>query len=256
MSGRVVLLGVDGRSTRIVYNYLASRFDVAGVVLETPVDKLTILRRRARRWGKREAASQAVFSATVARYLKKAGEPRIQGILREGGLSDAVIPEAEVVRVQTVNGDACRAALAGARPDVVVINGTRIIGKKTLAAVQARFVNVHVGITPRYRGVHGGYWALAEGDPEHAGVTVYFVDEGIDTGEVIAQARIEPTPEDTFATYPFLQLRAGLPLLEQAVSGILRGEAATTAPMTPDSKLWTHPTVGRYLKGWLTRGVR
>ena len=41
---------------------------------------------------------------------------------------------------------------------------------------------MHAGITPQYRGVHGGYWAVVNNDPEHCGVTIHFVDKGIDTG--------------------------------------------------------------------------
>jgi folate-dependent phosphoribosylglycinamide formyltransferase PurN len=36
--------------------------------------------------------------------------------------------------------------------------------------------------------VHGGYWALAENNPQLVGTTVHFVDTGIDTGEVIEQS--------------------------------------------------------------------
>ena len=43
-------------------------------------------------------------------------------------------------------------------------------------------INMHAGITLRYRGVHGGYWALAEQHPEWVGTTVHLVDPGIDTG--------------------------------------------------------------------------
>ena len=65
------------------------------------------------------------------------------------------------------------------------------------------------GITPLYRGVHGAYWALAEGRRDLCGVTVHRVDAGIDTGEVLAQVLIDPTPQDNFVTYPWLQVAEG-----------------------------------------------
>jgi folate-dependent phosphoribosylglycinamide formyltransferase PurN len=72
--------------------------------------------------------------------------------------------------------------LKAINPDLVIVNGTRIISKKVLSSINSKFVNIHVGITPKYRGVHGTYWALVNNDVENSGVTVHFVDEGIDTG--------------------------------------------------------------------------
>jgi methionyl-tRNA formyltransferase len=46
---------------------------------------------------------------------------------------------------------------------------------------------VHAGITPRYRGTHGGYWVLLNNDPGHCGVTIHLVDPGIDTGSIVAR---------------------------------------------------------------------
>ena len=112
-------------------------------------------------------------------------------------------------------------ARAGAA--VVVVNGTRIIARRVLEASDAVFINTHCGITPEYRGVHGGYWALYRSDPENCGVTVHLVDPGIDTGGILAQQRIEPGPHDNFVTYPYLQLAAGLPLLVEAVGSALEG---------------------------------
>ena len=84
-------------------------------------------------------------------------------------------------------------------------------------------INTHAGLTPRHRGVHGGYWALAEGHPELVGTTVHLIDEGIDTGAVLGRAHFSPTRRDSVATYPYLHLAAGLPLLAEQVQLTLRG---------------------------------
>jgi methionyl-tRNA formyltransferase len=140
---------------------------------------------------------------------------------------------------------------------VVVISGTRIIGSNVLTAIGTVVINMHAGITPRYRGTHGAYWALAEGHPEHAGVTVHVVDRGIDTGGIVAQTIVHPTGEDSFVTLPYLQLEAGLPLLVEATAAALRGQLATIPSLDPaESKLWFHPTLREYFSNWLRRGVR
>jgi methionyl-tRNA formyltransferase len=138
---------------------------------------------------------------------------------------------------------------------VVVVAGTRIIHASVLDAVPATFLNLHAGMTPRYRGVHGGYWALAQGDPEHCGVTVHEVDRGVDTGDVVAQARIAPTERDSFATYPLLQLAAGAPLLVDAVRAAL-GDRLASRPAEGPSRQWYHPTLWSYLWTRARTGVR
>lgn len=63
-------------------------------------------------------------------------------------------------------------------PDIVVVNGTRIINEETINCLHVPMINMHMGITPRYRGVHGTYWALTQGDKEHCGVTIHVIDKG------------------------------------------------------------------------------
>ena len=123
-----------------------------------------------------------------------------------------------------------------------------------LSSTHAPFINTHAGITPKYRGTHGGYWALYNSDPGRCGVTVHLVDAGIDTGDIVDQAPIKPIREDSFVTYPYLQLAAALPLLVKAVQGALAG-ALPSRLATGESAVWYHPGLLQYLAGRL-RGVR
>jgi phosphoribosylglycinamide formyltransferase-1 len=254
--GRVVLLAADGPSARIVWNALRARFADVHAVLEEPVPRGVMVRRRLKKLGAVTVAGQLAFMALAQPWLRRRGAARVRQILAEHGLDDAPFP-ASVARVPSVNGPEARAALRALDPAVVVVNGTRIIGRETLAAVRCPVLNTHAGITPLYRGVHGGYWALAEGRPELAGTTVHFVDEGIDTGRIVAQAPIAVTPADSFATYPFLHTAAGirilLPAVERALAGTL--EPRREDPGLP-TRLRTHPTLWGYLARRVRRGVR
>ncbi len=254
---RIVMLAGLGDSTRIVYNALARAGLVDRVIIEEPVSKRQLLERRAKKLGKVRALSQAAFARLVVPALRIASRRRIAELARRIDPSGAPIPDDKIVHVPSVNSDACIRALVELRPRVVVVNGTRIIGEKLLGAVGATFINIHAGVTPRYRGCHGAYWARAEGRPEVAGVTVHLVDKGIDTGSILGQAIVEADARDTFVTLPYLQLEAGLPVLIDVVRKAARGDVATIPSIDgAGSKLWYHPTLGEYAKNWLKRGVR
>jgi folate-dependent phosphoribosylglycinamide formyltransferase PurN len=246
--GRVLLLGGDGESTPIVFHALAARFPGLTAVLEAPVPRRQLLARRVRKLGLATVAGQLLFMSLVLPRLRRPGAARVDEICREHGLDRTPIPEDRVQRVPSVNSDEAREALRRADPAVVVVNGTRIIGRQTLAAVGVPFINLHAGITPLYRGVHGGYWALAEGRPELAGSTVHLVDEGVDTGTVLAQAYFTPGPADSFATYPYLHLAVGVPHLADAVEAALHGTLRPRPHPALPSRLRTHPTLWQYAR--------
>lgn len=253
-SDRVVLLAGRGESTSIVYHAISKHLSIERVILEQRSPRSLLIKRRAKRHGLIRTASQTAFSAVINPLLRRASRGRAAELRSELG---STLPPAEAVtEIATVNSQECIELLRELNPAVVVVNGTRIIKQEVLEATDAVFINMHAGITPRYRGVHGAYWAIAEGFPEDAGVTVHLVDKGIDTGKVLRQARIKPTEKDNFATYPLLQLRAGLPLLIDAVKDALEGRVEPREPMIErPSALWYHPTVGEYLRGRL-RGAK
>ncbi len=250
----VVMLAGRGSSTWVVYNALRDDVSIETVVLERPPSQARLLRRRAQRLGWSTVAGQAMFVA-YARATAGRHRARVAEILGAAGLSAERPSDAPVVEVESVNDDSVIALLRAANPSVVIVNGTRIVSERVLSAVEAPFLNLHAGITPRYRGVHGCYWALANGDPEHAGVTVHVVDPGVDTGPVVAQALVRPIPDDGYHTFPALQLAAGVPLLREAVVAAGAGRL-TTIEVGGESRLYYHPTIGAYLRNRRRLGLR
>ena len=249
LPGPVCLLAGSCPATNAVFHALTAAFGDVPVVMEAPVPRVTLLRRRARKLGVVTVAGQVLFGALVVPVLSQRGKGRIAAIAAEHGLDLSAV-DGPIERVPSVNSEEARQALGRLEPSVVVVSGTRIIGPATLGCVPAPFVNLHAGITPQYRGVHGGYWALAEGRPELFGSTVHLVDAGIDTGRVLAHVTVSVTADDSFVTYPYLQLAAGLPLLVDAVARLRSGDELPAGPLlSPDgpSRLRSHPTLWGYL---------
>ncbi|MFH8795488.1 phosphoribosylglycinamide formyltransferase [Streptomyces sp. NPDC017941] len=87
-------------------------------------------------------------------------------------------------------------ATAVYEPDLVVSAGfMRIVGKEFLARFGGRTVNTHPALLPSFPGAHGVRDALAYG-AKVTGCTVHFVDDGVDTGPIIAQGVVEIRAED------------------------------------------------------------
>ncbi|MFG2572786.1 phosphoribosylglycinamide formyltransferase [Streptomyces sp. NBC_00704] len=87
-------------------------------------------------------------------------------------------------------------AVAAHEPDLVVSAGfMKVVGKEFLARYGGRFVNTHPALLPSFPGAHGVRDALAYG-VKVTGCTVHFVDDGVDTGPIIAQGVVEVRDED------------------------------------------------------------
>jgi folate-dependent phosphoribosylglycinamide formyltransferase PurN len=86
--------------------------------------------------------------------------------------------------------------VASAAPDVIVSYGCSILREDFLAAFPHRILNVHLGLSPYYRGGGTNFWPLVNGEPEFVGVTFMHIDAGVDTGEIIHQMRASIRPGD------------------------------------------------------------
>lgn len=85
---------------------------------------------------------------------------------------------------------------AAYEPELVVSAGfMKIVGEEFLARFGGRFVNTHPALLPSFPGAHGVRDALAYG-VKVTGCTVHFVDDGVDTGPIIAQGVVEVLDED------------------------------------------------------------
>jgi methionyl-tRNA formyltransferase len=255
-SKKIVMLAGPGESTNILFHALNQEFGIHRLIVETPVSQQQLLKRRAEKLGWATVAGQILFKLAIAGPLARKSAARTAQIKAAACFNDQAVEGDVRLDVPSVNSAECIAQLQSIQPDLIVVNGTRIINKKVLSSVACTFLNTHAGITPLYRGVHGGYWALANGDPAHCGVSVHVVDAGIDTGNIVAQAVIKPTKIDNFTTYPLLQLEAGLPLLKQAIRDALHGELPRQEPPAGESRLWSHPTIQQYLVNRRRTGTR
>lgn len=93
--------------------------------------------------------------------------------------------------------DALGAIINEHQADLVVLAGfMRVLGKSFLARFSNRVINIHPALLPSFPGLHGQKQALDYG-VKVSGCTVHFVDEGVDSGPIIAQAAVKVEDDDT-----------------------------------------------------------
>jgi len=241
----VMLAGSDFAST-MVFNALHEKYNIDKVIVEPKENKIVFLKRRIKKLGFFTVVGQVLFQLIIVKWLSLVSKKRINEIILENKLSAASIEHSLKINVESVNNDESIQHIKNLAPDLIVINGTRILSKKLLASVNCKIINAHAGITPRYRGVHGAYWALVKKDHENVGVTIHFVDSGIDTGAIIYQRKTSITGKDNFVTYPLLQLANSIELLKITIDDIINDQVVIKNN-PQDSRLWYHPTFWSYI---------
>lgn len=76
-------------------------------------------------------------------------------------------------------------------PDLLICYGSSLIRSKLLSLYYRKFLNVHLGLSPYYRGSATNVWPLIDRAPWMVGATFMHIDEGIDTGEIIHQIQAD-----------------------------------------------------------------
>ena len=116
------------------------------------------------------------------------------------------------------------AALAGLEPDLIVVAAYgQILRPNVLALPRYGCINVHASQLPRWRGASPIAAALVAGD-ETSGCTIMRMDEGMDTGPILAQSSLPIGPDDTTGALSERLARQGAELLLATLPGYLAGE--------------------------------
>ncbi|MES0014878.1 formyl transferase [Mesorhizobium sp. M0037] len=252
-SAAIVIVTEGGPHIWAIVNAIADQLDPVSVILESPESKKQLLLGRARRQGWFSAIGQ-LGTMVLTRLGKRFFAGHAERLIADQKLETEPKPGQKIIHVSSANAADCLQAIADIRPGVVLLAGCRLLSRQTLAQMPCPVLNYHAGIAPKYRGMNGGYWALACGDPQNFGTTVHLVDAGGDTGGVLKQARGKPEPGDTISSYALRQAAFSRDICVEAVRGALDGKLATIKPDLP-SKQWYHPTIWFYLWTGLTKRV-
>ena len=124
------------------------------------------------------------------------------------------------------------AALQEAKVDLVVLAGfMRILKGEFLRAFAQRVINIHPALLPSFPGLEAWKQALDYG-VKFTGVTVHFVDQGIDTGPIIAQATVPVVAGDTAETLHARIQEAERTIYPAAIALLARGGVSVRGRQT------------------------
>lgn len=159
------------------------------------------------------------------RGLKLQASPVKQIALRDG------LPVFQPERVR--GDDLFLQELARLRPDLIVVAAYgQILPMSVLEMPPRGCLNIHTSLLPRYRGAAPIQWAVLNGDSE-TGITLMKIDAGLDTGPIVAQARMPIGPGDNSQTLHDRLAELGARLLLETLPGYAAG-AIQPRPQPPD----------------------
>lgn len=127
-----------------------------------------------------------------------------------------------VIETDSLKDPHVQEQLAALKPDLFVVVAFKILPKVLLDVPRIGSVNVHASLLPKYRGAAPIHWAIVNGETE-TGVTIFFLNEGIDTGGILHQATTPIGPDETTGDVYARLMRLGAEALIEAVRKIWEG---------------------------------
>lgn len=182
-----VLTSTDIRH-RFVVQSLRARFEVAAVGYENTGYSPAVVD---------DFGLTDTESEIVAEHFRERGN---QEQMFFGGRCEPLIDGRDCAVLQIapgqLNTEATLGFLTDARVDAVAVFGTNLIKRPLIDRWPGRMVNMHLGLSPYYRGTATNFYPLLNEEPEYVGATIHLIDPGIDSGPILKHARPDIVESD------------------------------------------------------------
>ncbi|MBQ0110535.1 MAG: methionyl-tRNA formyltransferase [Oscillospiraceae bacterium] len=140
-----------------------------------------------------------------------------------------------VYQPATLKSDEVFDILSDIAPDyIVVVAYGKILPKRIIDLPENGCINVHGSLLPKYRGASPIQWAIVNGDTK-SGVTTMYMDEGVDTGDMLLSKECEITDCDTYETLHDKLSVMGADLLIETIAQLEKGTLKPTKQGESDS---------------------
>jgi methionyl-tRNA formyltransferase len=179
---------------------------------------LYLLKRSGLRFVGRKALELFQSRATAIIFRLMGREPKIHSLrdIRK-------LYHVPVVGSTDVNSPETMAQIKIWQPDLVIsIYLNQLIKRDLIDLPTQGTLNIHPALLPRNRGLWPYFWVIANGEKE-TGVTIHWVDEKFDTGDLLLQEKITVEPGDTLTSLQYRSALVGTDMLVKAVNLIAEG---------------------------------
>lgn len=133
--------------------------------------------------------------------------------------------------VDDINSAELVESLSRGKVDVVLLFGTQILGAHWLQAFPGKIVNLHLGLSPFYRGAATLFWPFVNGELGCVGATIHLAVERVDAGAILRRVRAEPVVGDNYYSLTTRLIREAIDLVPAAAADYLNG-AIAAVPQT------------------------
>ena len=246
----IIILAQSSIAAKYFVNKIAEKYSVKAVIIENPQTNLRqqiyknkninffyrIFRNRIKR-----IISYIFYKNETLNYCK------ILGIEKNYNFSDNL----NIVRVDNINDDKSYAIIKELSPDLILVNGTRIIKQHIINLAKNNIFNLHTGKVPEYRGVCSAFWAMYNKEPHKIGVTIHKLTEQLDGGDIIFQKRIEYKQFEPEGIIIARQMKLGTELMIKAVDAALKDKLSFQ--QQDNGQQWFSPSPDHRYDLFLTR---
>ncbi len=243
---RIVVIVSPDRSDLYFANQLMRRLNVAGVIVENQMhkqDDRSIFIKAIKIVHKPHvffAKSYSVIAERIRRKYAVYNKPENAADFGEQGLKIIPTENCDILHttgVNNINATEYVDWLKKIKPDVIAVCGASIFKKVILDVPTKGVLNLHGGLSQKYRGLFTTDWAVYNEEPEYIGATVHYISPGIDDGDVVYQGRPEVSLEDNPNSLYVKVVKLGVDMMERAIKDIENG-TVRSVPLTEKGKLY------------------
>lgn len=137
-----------------------------------------------------------------------------------------------IISCNDLNDEKVLKGLENIKPDLVVFTGGGLIRQPVLDRAGNGVLNCHMGLLPEFRGMDVVEWPILMKRPDQVGISVHFMDRGVDTGDILSVKKIPPISGETIPQLRDRMEPAMCQFLVDTCCDFLDGKATRT-PQSP-----------------------
>ncbi len=141
-----------------------------------------------------------------------------------------------------VNDERFLGELININPELIIsISPPQIFKKKILSIPSKGVINVHGALLPRYKGLQPSFWVLTN-DEQFTGVTLHYMNEKLDAGEIILQEKVPINKNDTQFSVMYKTKKLSIKLILESINLIEQNSVKTKKMNSEEGSYYSFPT--------------